>query len=536
MKKIFLLLISAVLYNSSRAQTNINISNYTFNNNFDDTEPYIAVNPISPNDLIAAWMKVTGVPVMSIATSYSTNGGQSWSTPANMPSLHNNFFKADVSIAYGGNGTAYICYIDYDPAFDSGYVMVASSINNGQTWSNPVKAISGLESPDLPVDRPWIAVDQNNGKIYVVSKSAEAGALPHHIWMKTSSDGGLTWTPRLQIDNPSTVGLIYNSMGTLDVGPDGNVYVAYMSYDTIQNMFPRVLLKRSTDGGLTFTEHLIAYPVNGSAINDTLYQGSYCLKVNPTNGNNLVFIVTDARYGDPDILAVYSTNGGLTWNGFSPWRVNNDGQNNGIGQDMCWGGFSPNGIFCAVWRDRRNGGTGSSANFEIYTAASLNGGQTFGPSYRISDQSSPVIPISKGNDFLGVAVTNTVLHTDWCDKRTNNTEIFTNCDSLSAIVTIKELENAPKFSLLIFPNPTTSTIHYIINCDRAYDLAELSITDMQGKILLAEQIGSLQEGENNLIYASFDKGKRIMFPGEYVMKVSIGKSSAVKKFTVIKNE
>ncbi|HEY6160311.1 MAG TPA: exo-alpha-sialidase [Bacteroidia bacterium] len=518
---------------SLAAQNNINISNY----NFDDTEPYITVNPSNPNQLIAAWMKVTGVPQISIAVSYSSDGGITWSSPANMPSLHNSFRSADVSLAYTNTGTAYICYINYDQYMDSGYVMVAKTTDNGQTWSTPVKVTSALESPDLPIDRPWIAVDTSggpyNGRLYVVSKSVDIGALPHHIWMKTSGDGGLTWSSRQQVDYPSTVGFITNSMGSIDVGPDGNVYIAYMSYDTAQSVLPRVLLKKSVDGGANFSQNVIAYPVSNSAITDSLYQGSYCLKVNPANANNLVFICTDARNGDPDILAVHSNNGGTSWN-FTPARVNHDLQGNGAGQEMCWGGFSPNGVFAAVYRDRRNGGTSSSSNFEVYASLSLDGGNTFlNTDYKISSQQSPVIPIVKGNDFLGVALTNNYLFTDWCDKRTGNTEIFTARDTINTIISVKDIPAPPVFSLVIFPNPTTDRLFYTIHCENDYDDAEQEIYDVNGKFISGGCIGHLKEGENTMVL--WNDRRQVLAPGTYFIKVTIAGNTVQKKFIVLKN-
>jgi hypothetical protein len=64
------------------AQTNINISSASGW----DTEPSIAINPSNPNNLIAAWMKLSGF-ALTIGTSYSTDGGASWSTPAITPHL-----------------------------------------------------------------------------------------------------------------------------------------------------------------------------------------------------------------------------------------------------------------------------------------------------------------------------------------------------------------------------------------------------------------------------------------------------------------
>jgi hypothetical protein len=250
-------------------------------------------------------------------------------------------------------------YIDYVPTKDSGYVMITKSNDGGMSWSTPVKVISTAETPDMPVDRPWIAIDNSggayDGRVYIVSKSIDIGAFPHHVWMKSSSDGGTTWSPIKLVDDSIPTNLISNSMGVPTVGADGNLYIAYISYNPSQSPFPRVICMKSTDGGVNMTPKIIAYAASGSGITDTLYQGSYVLSANPNDANNLVYTFTDQRNGDPDILSVRSTNGGNTWT-VAPARVNKDVVANGVGQDMCWAGFSASGKYAVVWRDRRNTG------------------------------------------------------------------------------------------------------------------------------------------------------------------------------------
>src|SRR5688572_11795919 len=63
--RILLLLCFLYCLRTVSTAQNINISNYTFH----DMEPYIAVNPTNPNNVIAAWMKLTGISEISIAVS-----------------------------------------------------------------------------------------------------------------------------------------------------------------------------------------------------------------------------------------------------------------------------------------------------------------------------------------------------------------------------------------------------------------------------------------------------------------------------------
>jgi len=485
---------------------------------YPDTEPYIAVNPVNSNNLIAAWMRVNLNLTVNIAVAYSNNGGVNWSVPVSMPHLYSSFTSADVSIAFNKTGTAYMSYVDFHPSKDSGYVVVTSTINGGSTWSGLTKVISGSEKPDLPIDRPWIVVDKSSGtysgRIYITSKSVDIGTLPHHVWMKSSSNGGLTWSPITIIDDSIPTNLITTSMGAIDIGADGSVNIGYASWNPSQNVKPRVIMVKSTDGGTTFTPYFVAYPANNSAITDTLYQASFVLAANPSNSNNIVISVVDQRNGDPDILSLYSINGGVSWNA-TPIRVNDDATSNGVGQDMCWAGFTPSGTYSVVWRDRRNSGTTSSSNFEIYAAASVDGGKTFKTNYRISDTPSPAIPITKGNDFIGVALTNSFLFTNWCDKRlTNNYEIFVNRDSVSKVISsVKELKKTEP-SIACFPNPTTSSITFSFDLNTASHTI-ITIYDILGSKIESLEGNDLRQGPNNLVYDT-----RNLTKGNYIIEIS----------------
>ncbi|HEX8514605.1 MAG TPA: T9SS type A sorting domain-containing protein [Bacteroidia bacterium] len=461
------------------AQTNINLSSATGW----DTEPYIAVNPTNSNNLVAAWMRQSGFG-LSIGVSYSTDAGASWSAPSNIPHLHPQFTMADPAIAFHSSGAAYMTYIDYAPSKDSGYVMVTKSMNGGQNWTTPVKVTSMNETPDMPIDRPWIAVDNSggiyDGKLYVVSKSIDIGAMPHHIWMKSSIDGGSSWSPIKLVDDSIPINLIPNAMGVPTVGADGNLYIAYISYNPPQNPFPRSICVKSTDGGNTFTPKLIAYAAAGSPLTDTLYQGSYVLSANPVNANNLIYTFTDQRNGDPDILSLHSNNGGSTWN-TTPVRVNKDALSNGAGQDMCWAGFSETGEYAVAWRDRRNTGGTSSSPFEIYAGVSTDGGSTFSPDQNLSSTASPFINIQRGNDFIGVCLDGNYLYSNWCDLRAGNTEIFVNKSPLTNFTSLQEMVNED-VQMKIFPNPTSGNATLQLHL-RAPRFLTIDISDITGNVI-----------------------------------------------------
>src|SRR5688500_10777159 len=105
--KFFTIILLALLIPATGAfsQSNdANISTYSFA----DTEPYIAVNPANPNNIITGWMRVTGFTQISIFTKASFDGGQTWSSGTTMPHLWPSFTSADISIDFSSAGTAYL--------------------------------------------------------------------------------------------------------------------------------------------------------------------------------------------------------------------------------------------------------------------------------------------------------------------------------------------------------------------------------------------------------------------------------------------
>ena len=500
------------------SQTDQNITNHLFS----DTEPTLAVNPANPNNVIAAWMHVTSFTQVTIFTKASTDGGSTWNAFDTLPHVSQNFTSADVSVCFNSAGVALLSYVDYKLTTDSGFVRFVKSTDGGLTWSNPVNAVKINDAPDMPVDRPWIAVDNsggtNNGKIYIVSKSYFAAALPQHIWLTSSTDNGNSWSPILLLDAAIPIDLLTNIMAVHTVGADGSLYIIYASYSPSLNLNARIICLKSTDGGMNFTPHIVGNIPAGSNISDTLYQGSYSVSANPTNANNIVYQVTSNINGDPDIFSSYSNDGGNSWS--SLIRVNDDPVSNGKGQDMSWSGFSSGGTFAVAWRDRRNFVNGSSSDFEIFTALSTDGGISYHPNFRLSSASSPVIPMSKGNDFLGVCINSNYIFSDWSDKRTSNHEIFFRKELVSTVLKTQQLFGTGFFATL-YPNPAEDKL--FLEFSKAIK-GEIRLNDLNGKTVFRKNISSEKE------QISLDK----MRGGMYLIQVETGSETISRRFVVSK--
>ncbi len=483
-----------VAFHITSAQTNYNLSNLL---NFDG-EPFIAVNPADQNNIIAGWMRLRSDGRIWIATKASFNKGQTWSALSYMP--HDSVINgsADVSIAFHNSGVAYISWINFRTSPDTaGAVFVSRSTDGGLTWGTPNKVISGTASVDLPFDRPWIAVDNsggvNDGTVFVTSMSAYWYVGQHHIYLRTSSDGGTTWSTIKQVDNTAySVGVLTASYGGISIGNDGRAYIAFVSYDVSASPFVRYYSVTTTNAGTTFQRNVIgnAYISGGSD-----FTKAWSLDANPTINGNAILTWVDNRHGDYDILVSKTKDGGLTWS--LPNRVNDDPINNGIIQDMVWADFSPSGKLAIAWKDRRLNGTGAGVPFDIYAAVSLDTANTFSTNYRVTTVSNPYFSVPQGNSFIGCAMSDSSVYMNWGDYRNSpDWDIYFNKTDLTTLTTsLNDISSTLSSSIQVFPNPASKFIEVNFLLPSSLEKPELIIFNATGQIVRSISVLKNQSGK-----------------------------------------
>ena len=506
-----------ILHSAFSQQNDIPVNpNLTWNG-----EVSLAVNPVNRENLVAAWMKATGLFTVSIAISASTDKGLTWSSPVNMPHFSSSYTSADQTLIVSGNGTFYFAYIDYNRITQAdGGVYVTRSTDGGITWNTPSLAIDAASAPDIPIDRPWLAIDNSNGpyqgSLYLVTKSIKEATATHHIWLVRSTDSGLTWDAPRILDDPLPVGATANTMGVPCVSSSGILYVSYLSFDISQSLHVRDVFIRSADGGQTFTNGIISELPFNSAIppEDSLFQYSYHIAANPTDSNNLVHIITDRRDGDWDIWYNVSLDGGTTWSATA--RLNDGPIGNGIGQDMCWGGFSPQGVYAALWRDRRDGVTGQTSPYRIYGASSLDKGQTFSSNFALSKTLAPLFQPVSGNDFLGAFVSDSTVFGIWSDARTGQNQEFLNFHSITAASGTGMREE--QFNPRIIPSLIHSSFADINPAFLKNNLPfQIQIYDLPGQCIIRQQ------NKNRIEFSDLPHGM-------YVVEFVCGDKRVYQKF------
>jgi hypothetical protein len=403
----------------------------------------------------------------------SSDGGGSWRPTLELgPGL----ISRDPTCEFGPDGTAYFAAFAFSvsanspESWESGTsiknLFVYRSKDGGKTWLPPAK---------LPIiDRPFLAIDRSTGKysgrVYVSGTGgAKRTDSSRRLTMPTlfySMDGGLTFgdpTYLISDDIHPLIGpgnSVSLSDGTL-VWAFGDLKEYQASLFDDQRGIPenkpghpnaRLRVVTSDNGGKSFSE--------AASISDWYLRfydrvnSMASVAVDVTQGpfRDRVYVGwSDARSGRAEILVSSSSDKGKTWS--KPIAVNDDLPRDkpGDGPDdhMPTLAVNSSGVVGVMWYDRRD----NPDNLGWYTrfSASLDGGETFLPSVRVSEAPfflDPKKPIAldqeadargggtheifmsafafMGGDTAGMAAdANGVFHPFWIDNRTGVPQVWT---------------------------------------------------------------------------------------------------------------
>ena len=494
-KLLFLFLLLAGDRGSFAQAVNTNISNESFFGG----EPYIAINPNNNQNLVVAWMSIqfsSGSFRVAIKTRASFDGGRTWGAPGLLPHFGTAYGSADVSMAFGKNGTLYLAYIDYRQSPDSGGIYVSRSTNGGSSWDTPSKAFDMYDDPNKrPIDRPWLVVDNsstsNAGTLYITTKPAPWIPAPNRNYFKVSSDGGFTWTAIANVDGGTHLvgNYIAAPMAAPSTTVNGNFLAAYPSYVPSQHLLPTFYLAKSIDKGQNFSyTTMIADTVQKL---DSNLKGGYRLIASPADSNRMAFITPQAKNGDADVFALHSNDGGISWS--SRTRVNDDATGNGKDQDLVWADYNEQGKLIVTWRDRRNAATNGfwNADYDFYYATSTDNGQSFSPNQLLTGQLIPFdsLTAENGNDFMSCVYTGDTLCTAWGDTRNGKMNIYFSKTVVSTNTGIGFSQLDGEESLFsVFPNPVINQLN--VQVDQKLIGKQLAVYDTEGKRVYTQTLSN----------------------------------------------
>jgi hypothetical protein len=402
-----------------------------------NNEPAIAVDPNDPDHIVAAGNDYgTNNGDSWLGYYVSWDGGETWSRD-----LIPGYMGGPISplTGFDGAGDAVVCFDSNSNVYISGIafkrtenpinpigfglnlgrastIFVAKSTDGGETFDQISLLSNSLQVAIRFHDKEWMAVDMNNGNVYVIWAMFTVLSMVNVLLSRTT-DGGNTWSvPQIISEYPA---FEFGGQGsTIQVTPDSTVHCFWIDFEQMA-----VRYTYSTDNGGSFSQPTSICDVDEiprEGLGDNTYRTPTLLMsgvdLGETNTSGSLYVTwNDDRYGDADILLIYSNDNGQTWS--EPVRVNDDKIGNGLDQFFSAVTVSPEGFVHMIFYDRRN--DQNNTLVWAYYAVSLDGGETFLINTNISD-----VPFDGNNaphpfigDYIGIAATNNTAYGIWCDTR-----------------------------------------------------------------------------------------------------------------------
>lgn len=400
---------------------NIKIFEQKSGNGLGPSEPSIFINPKNTKNLVA------GSIIDFIHT--SIDGGLTWKTshlestmgiwgdPCITADMKGNFYYAHLSDPEGTNWRS-------DKILDR--MVVQKSTDGGLTWSNGAGV--GMNSPKQQ-DKEWLTVNSFNNEIYMTwtefdKYNSQNPKDKSRILFSKSVDDGFTWSQPVKLSQfeGNTLDDDLTVEGAVpSVGPNGEIYVAW-SYDN------KIYFDKSTDGGLSWLDNDIVasnqpggwnfevpglnrtngMPITGVDISNGSYKGTIYINF------------SDQRNGedDTDIFIVKSTDGGNSWS--KPKMINKDKTSSH--QFLTWMSVDPKtGYIYILFYDKSKY---TDALTDVVLAISTNGGDSF-TNTTISEKPFETNDAIFFGDYSNINAYNNIVRPIWTQQEKGTLSIWT---------------------------------------------------------------------------------------------------------------
>jgi len=258
------------------------------NGSKDQDKQWGAVDPAT-NNIYMAWTEFDSYGVNSpqvrsrMMFSRSTDFGESWSDGVQISDsvgdcIDDDYTVEGANVDIGLNGEVYVTWMYGEELFFD------KSTDKGLNWlpSDKIvaKVIGGWNITIPGLNRangfPVISVDRSNGPnrgtIYISFADQRNGTDDTDIWIVKSTDGGLSWSQPVRVNDDPPGKQQFLHWMTLD-NSNGNLYFVFYDRRNYENNLTDVYLAVSTDAGISFRNEKISeipfLPVN------TVFFGDY---------------------------------------------------------------------------------------------------------------------------------------------------------------------------------------------------------------------------------------------------------------------
>lgn len=487
-------------------------------------EPSLAVDPTNPDRMAIGWRQFNSVNnnFRQAGYGYTLDGGETWTFPG---VIEPGIFRSDPVLGSDSDGNFYYNSLTVDNQ-DNFWCDVFIIEEGSVDWDNGTFAQGG--------DKQWMAIDQTegigSGNIYSNWTSYYSICYPGYF--TRSTDGGASYE-----DCEGISGTPF--WGTLDTGPEGELYVAGYSYIAGGGfLISKSITAQDPDAFITW-EGYVSVDLGGSITsgegpNPGGLLGQTWVAVDksdgPHSGNVYMLCSVDRGFviGDPlDVMFAKSSDGGDTWS--DPVRINDDLSTD----NWQWFGtmsVAPNGRIDVVWLDTRDALI-EPYNSSLYYSYSIDGGETFSANERLSESFNPHVGWPNQNkmgDYFHMVSDECCAHLAWANTLNGEQDVYyTQINPW--FVGIDDV-NLPSESVSIssYPNPTSGSVSV------KYELIEhvnvkIAVYDVYGK-LIKELVNTKQEVGSYSV--QFDGSN--LSDGIYYCRIEAGSNTDITKIALVK--
>lgn len=321
MRKIITVFLLLIYYIDGSAQTpsiatdNTDIRIFPSSNN--QSEISISINKNDPSNILVGANTSPNAGLITLSSVkqghyFTQNGGQTWSGADHMPNNQDGY--SDPSTCFDVDGDAFISTLSHAPE----QVLVQKSTNKGTTWGNSVTVSTTTQTKS---DKEMIvAVDDNPNSPFVNHfYCVWNDVASHQLLLRKSTDKLATFLSPVVVSNNTCLG------ANVQIGPDGEVYVASVDHTLFPGSDGSIFFQYSSDGGQTFTEMPVTFQY--SCLSNSIFPitefGGIRMNHFPSLGvdkscgehrGRIYVAFMSGSYGDySDINVMYSDNHGLSW-------------------------------------------------------------------------------------------------------------------------------------------------------------------------------------------------------------------------------
>ena len=313
-----------------------------------EVEPWVAVNPVDPDNLIGVWQQdrwSTGGANGNL-TGVSTDGGRTWTRPplgvqprfsrcAGGTAANGGDFEraSDPWVSFGPDGHAYQIALAINDSNRASAILVSESTDGGLTWGSNATLIRDA-GPTTFNDKESITADPTDARyVYATwdrlsatraqrsAAAAEQAQLPGGpTYFSRTTDGGATWEPARPVFDPGLAGqTIGNQIAVL---PDGDLVTGFTLIGALRGQ--RLAVIRSADRGASWSGRVVVDTRSATRVRDPA-DGRAVRTGDPVAdlasdrraGTDSVYMVwQDGRFAGRDraqIAFSRSSDGGTTW-------------------------------------------------------------------------------------------------------------------------------------------------------------------------------------------------------------------------------